>query len=535
MVLALTAVVLLASCTGGDGDDTARPVPGARTGGTLTVGIGRPASIDPLDAYEPSGLLVARTMCDTLVELDPRTHRLRPGLAASWNVLDGGRQVSFRLRGSARFSDGSKVTAADVAFSLTRAASPSFAGRQAALLSAVSGWDDLQDEVGAPGKRSRLRLGGVRVVGAGAVEIAFSRPVGDAVALFTHPVTAPVSRAATERDPDGAGRRPVCAGPYRLTRAWSPADGTITLQRVNGYRGRPVYADRIEFRIGARSADVVVPTDVTATPAPGATRVSGPGPGVEYLALPTGTASPYRDRRVRRALDLATDRAVLVERTTPGRRAPARGFLPATIDGRACPEEVAAAADPEQARRLLRAAGIEPSGLPVRITVNDDGPNRAVADELARQWHDHLGLAVTVEVVAFDDLLARATGAAGIDGPVRVSWAAPYASADAHLAPLFAGGATTEANLGRWDDPEWDRLLDEDARTATDETDRVALYRRLALRLCDRLPSLPLTTSLAIADVRPDRVASTTGEWLDPLTGTPDLRRIWVRGGGSSP
>ena len=70
---------------------SARPAPAnARRGGVLRVAITRPGSIEPGNAYEPSGALVVRTMCDTLISIDPETGALRPALAESWIVSDQG-------------------------------------------------------------------------------------------------------------------------------------------------------------------------------------------------------------------------------------------------------------------------------------------------------------------------------------------------------------------------------------------------------------------------------------------------------------
>lgn len=43
-----------------------------------------------------------------------------PGIAESWRTIGDGRIWEFKLRGDAKFSDGSPVTAEDVAFSLWR-------------------------------------------------------------------------------------------------------------------------------------------------------------------------------------------------------------------------------------------------------------------------------------------------------------------------------------------------------------------------------------------------------------------------------
>jgi ABC-type oligopeptide transport system substrate-binding subunit len=529
------AVVLFGACT--RGSTTAHPLAaatGSRAGGTLTVGFGRPGSVDPLDAYEPNGLLIARTMCDTLLEIDPRTGSLRPGLASSWEIQDNGTQFSMRLRKGARFSDGRKVTAADVAFSLSRAANPAFAGRAAELLSPIVGWPELRGETKSSNPRTRKELVGVRALTSDTVRIDLRFPLADAIRLFTHPVTAPVSKRATEADPDRAAAQPTCAGPYRLAQPWTASASTIVLERVRSYdarsttrtRGGAGYADRIEFLVGEAPADVVVPHPTDATRA-GMERVSGPAPGAEFVGLPAGTTSPFRERVVREALSAALDRERLTTVVGADSRAPALGFLPPSL-GRttSCGDRVPLRADVTRAKALLGGAHIELTSQAMQLFFNDDGRNRTLVEDVAAQWRDALGLNVQTVALPFDELVSKATLGAGMPGPFRVSWSAAYPSADAQLAPLFSGGATSQANFGRWSDPQWDRSLNREARKADNEADRRVQYQRLQDRLCQTLPAIPLLWQRAILDVNPARVG---GTFLDPVTGAPNPREIWVR------
>src|SRR6185437_12299168 len=50
-----------------------------------------------------------------LIRWNHATQAMEPELARTWRVLPGGREIRFELRDDARFSDGSPVTAADVA------------------------------------------------------------------------------------------------------------------------------------------------------------------------------------------------------------------------------------------------------------------------------------------------------------------------------------------------------------------------------------------------------------------------------------
>jgi peptide/nickel transport system substrate-binding protein len=78
-------------------------------------------SLDPHEAYEFSGLDVVNNVYDGLIELDPTTPGLQPGLAESWSVADDGMTYTFKMKSGVTFASGNPVTAADAAGSLQRA------------------------------------------------------------------------------------------------------------------------------------------------------------------------------------------------------------------------------------------------------------------------------------------------------------------------------------------------------------------------------------------------------------------------------
>lgn len=78
---------------------------------TTTLDPMRSAAAGNIETY---GLLYAR-----LIRRNTATGELEPGLAESWEVSDDGTSYTFHLR-DAKFSDGTPITAEDVAFSLER-------------------------------------------------------------------------------------------------------------------------------------------------------------------------------------------------------------------------------------------------------------------------------------------------------------------------------------------------------------------------------------------------------------------------------
>src|SRR5207248_11688369 len=171
------AVMSAAGCLQVQTDRPARAVAAvadARPGGTLTVAITAPTSIDPalVPAADSAGQLVVHTMCDALFGTDPATGNLRPDIAGSILVGGDGTIVTIRLRRGVRFSDGSRLTSADVVAALTRVARPETASPAAGLLRNVYGYQQLQQDE----DKVHGHLYGVRAVDPRTVQVGLSTP-----------------------------------------------------------------------------------------------------------------------------------------------------------------------------------------------------------------------------------------------------------------------------------------------------------------------------------------------------------------------
>jgi ABC-type transport system substrate-binding protein len=533
---AFVAVALLAAaCTGANASSTfPSPVTGAHTGGVLRIGITSPGSIDPGNDYEPAGDLVIRTMCDSLLTTDPHNGKVRPGLAESWVVADNGAKLVLRLRTGLHFPDGSAVTAADVAYSLSRVASADFASVNADRLQLIQGFDRVHGDVETDNDTDRRQLAGVRTSDKRTIEISLTRSYADFLRVLTTRLTAPVSRRAAEADPRGFSRSPVCVGPYRVAEPFVPGATSIRLVRSRSYApadsaltgGGTSYADEIRFQVypstaavsaaaaaGAVDVGAARPSDVTNVQA-------GPGPDMEYVGLPTQTA-PFDKKEVRRALALALSRAELVRRLFPLTRLPAGGFLPPTTGAADTCDALPADGDLPAAKAALVKAGVDLRGLQVPLLFNDEFRNREIVAEVSRQWREAFGLTARPTAVTEAQFGATAAKGRGLIAPFRFSWAA--SDLDGYLTPLFS-----RDNLSRFSDPDVDEALRRRAWRAADPADRSLAYRRIAGLVCDQMPMIPLTTSLRRYVVSP-QVGSASGTFIDGSTGQPLLREMFLR------
>jgi oligopeptide transport system substrate-binding protein len=80
-------------------------------------------TLDPAIAYDQNSLSAISMLYTGLVQLDDHM-QVQPGLASSWSQSSDGLSWTFVLRNGLKFSDGSALTASDVAYSLNRALQP---------------------------------------------------------------------------------------------------------------------------------------------------------------------------------------------------------------------------------------------------------------------------------------------------------------------------------------------------------------------------------------------------------------------------
>ena len=274
---------------------------------------------------------------------------MAPSLAESWSMSKDGLAYEFVLRKGVKFHNGEPVTAEDVKFSLER-----YRGGGAATLKA--------------------RVAGVDVVDAQRVRIRLKQPWPDFMTFYGTPATGAawvVPKKYVEKvGDDGFKRAPIGAGPYRFV-SFNPGV-ELVLEANEQYWRKPPAVKRLIFRS--------VPDDTTRLAmlkrgeADIAYQIRGPlaeevrrTPGLTLKALnPTFTEwlvfvdqwdpkSPWADRRVRLAANLAINRQAINESEYLGFARAASSIIPRDFQfyWPAPPY----AYDPARARQLLAEAG----------------------------------------------------------------------------------------------------------------------------------------------------------------------------------
>jgi peptide/nickel transport system substrate-binding protein len=473
----------------------------------VTIGLSAPpASFDPHFYNHIPSAAVQLHVFERLVGRDAEA-RLVPELALRWEMLPDSAGWDFHLDPAARFSDGQKVTAADVAASIARV--PTVPNSPQRYLSAVQ------------------PVRAVEAASEHTVRLLTNGPAPLLAEAISQVMVVPARIAADAATPDfNAGHAAIGSGPFRLVQYVQGE--RIVLDHNPGWRGRPVPFAGVTLRVIAadasrlaalRAGDVdlieAVPTRDAAALArdPSIAVWRGPGslllyvmldvararaPGVSDLAGRPLDRNPLQDARVRRALSLAIDREAIRLSVMDGLSVPA-GQIQAIGYGAADPGLRPDPYDPARARALLAEAGWADGfrlvfAGPTDRYANDDKVLQAIA-----QYWERIGVRVQVEAlpssVYFPRLAQRAFPAA-ISG--WGAWAPePVTPVAALLLSEDRGRGWGAANRSGYSNPLLDALYPRIV-TTLDAAERKGLWQQAMRIAMADAPILPIHHQVSV-------------------------------------
>jgi peptide/nickel transport system substrate-binding protein len=452
-------LALLAGCGGGVG--------GGEPDGVLRIGLATaPRNLDPRLATDAASERVNRLLYRRLTELDP-AGRPVPSLA-TWEQT-GPTRYRLSLGADGRtFSDGTRLTAADVAATYASVLDPATGSPHRGVLSGIErvrteGEDAILFDLAAPDPLFPAWLGiGIlpaRLIAAG------------------HPF-------ATE---------PVGSGPLRL--AAPPETGRLRLERVrDGQAIELVTVKDPNVRVMKLLRGEIhllqndLPPELADYLAGRAEVRVERASGANFSYLGFNLAHPDTGRpEVRRAVAHALDRpAILRHLFRDGGRAAGGMFPPKHWAGGA---GTGPAYDPERARALLAAAGYGPE-RPLRLTYKTSSdPFRVRLATVIQAQLSEAGIEVAVQSYDWGTFFGDVK--AGRFELYALTWVGVRTPDIFRYAFHSASVPPEGANRGRYASPEADRLI-EAALAEPDPGRAAALYRGLAALLLTDLPYAPL-------------------------------------------
>jgi peptide/nickel transport system substrate-binding protein len=479
----------------------------SKVGGTWTIAITEePDTLDPQKTGAAISAQIFTLVGEPLLAKDFES-RIVPGLAESWTISRDGLQWTLRLKAGAAFHDGTPVTAQAVKASIERALAP---------------------ETKSPVAKAQLGpASAVEALDARTLRIALKEPFAPFMANLTDSRLSPISVKAADAAGAGFGRAPVSEGPYTVKEwvsghhitlvrnpafAWGPPymhKGSAYVQQVT-YRIIPDSATQVAAFEGSEVSQIGIPPhDVPRLVGSKKYQIfhflrKGVGLFLEFNT----TKDPFSDIRVRRAMNYAINKDVLVKVALEGQGEAAYGPLPPSIWGY-WPGIVDYAPhyDPGKAKQLFAEAGFTPGadgvlqrgGRPLSFTLFTapiDTWTRSA--QLMQAGLRAFGVKVEIQTYEFGTLLEKLKKG---DHPAEFM-GYTYNEPDIFYLWFDSANIGTGLNFSHFADKALDAMI-EKARGTMDTGKRAALYADLQRYVVDKALWVPLWTNLSYIALQP--------------------------------
>lgn len=511
--------LVLASCAESDrdeGDDGGSTASG--DGGTFIFGAaGAPASFDPFYASDGETFRVTRQIYENLIEFEPGTADVGPGLATSWEGSDDGLTWTFELRDDVTFHDGTDFNAEAVCANFDRWFNQNEIGQNSAV---TYYWNS--DFGGFAGSETPSLFESCEATGDFTAEVKVTRVTSKFPTVLgqaAYGISSPTALEEYNADdvtaqgeafvfPEYATENPTGTGPFTFE-SYEAANGTITLNKNEDYYGEPAGIDTLIFRVisdeNARRQelqagtingyDLPNPVDWQALEDDGNQVEIRPAFNILYLGFNPNTMEELTDDRVRQALYHAIDRDTLIQSQLPEGATLATQFIPDTVTGWNGDIEPYAY-DPDMAKELLAEAGMEDLEIDLWYPTEVSRPYmpdpERIYDAVRSDWE---AVGITVNPVAKPWTGGYLDGTQSGDAPAYfLGWTGDYNSPANFIGTFFEADDNQFGTHGY----EWGEQLSADLQAAdgeADEATRESMYQEINAEINEYLPGLPISHS----------------------------------------
>lgn len=459
--------------------DNGTPAAEATCTGSITWALeSDPANLIPFGGVSSSNMWGKELMYDSLLEWD-RDLQIQPALAESFEVNDDATSYTFNLRQGVLFHNGQEMTAEDVKYSFETALSPPAPGIQVAFLGNIASVEAVDDYT---------------------VTITMSKPDPTLPGVLAWARYTPIVPAGIGDQINWLSEG-IGTGPYQLVEYvandrvvytcfedyWKPGVPCIrdiTLKVLPDEQSRVAALRSGEIDGATLTADVARTLENEES----LQILEGLFAAPRVIQFNTTEDVPWRDARVRQAINLAIDRQEIIDNVYGG-NAELSGAIPPGYGDWALSEETLREAytpDLEQAMALMQEAGYE-EGFDVTLQAIAAPREYTQIAEIVRERLRPLNINVTVEP------LEIGTFASNI-GEGTFQWASTgrgmRGDPSGFVVDFRSGTTLNEKWFGDgWSNEEIDRLYDEALATA-DVDERLAAYQRIQEIIAEDVPNL---------------------------------------------
>jgi dipeptide transport system substrate-binding protein len=459
---------------------------------------------------------VSVPMFNRLVEFEIGTTNIVPALAESWTVSPDGKRYTFNLRkgvkfhSNANFKPSRDFNADDVLFSWNRMADDNHPFHKLTAGQTFSYYDDM-------GMKNIVDK--VDKVDDYTVRFTLKRPEAPFLADMAMDFASVLSKEYFETlqkkgTPNAADVYPIGTGPFEFVSYQK--DATIRYKAFDQYWGGRPKVDTLVYSITrdatARYAKLKTgECQVMAFPKPAdldemkkdpqLNVLQKEGLNIGYIAFNV-EKKPFDDKRVRQALNYATNKDAIMKAVYQGNGQVAKNPIPPILWSynnsiKDYPY------DPAKAKELLAQAGL-PNGfevelwyLPVTRPYNPDG--KRMAEMIQADWEK---LGVKTKLVTYEWAEYRKRSKGGEHSVIMFGWSGDNGDPDNFFVPLLGCEAVKGGgNAARWCNKAFEDLIIKAAQTPK-QADRAKLYEQAQVIFKEEAPWITVAHSIRFDPLR---------------------------------
>ncbi|MGG3673632.1 ABC transporter substrate-binding protein [Bacillus nitratireducens] len=473
---------------------------------TLVVGISKPGGVF-LPYFQQNGWdgNVTSVIFASLVSTD-KQGKPTPELAEKWDVSSDQLTYTFHLRKDLKFSDGSPLTADDVAFTLTLLHDKAYEGEIDISQYAVKGGKDYKE-----GKATSIE--GIQVVDPQTIKITTEKVNSQTLTALGGPVLSKAYYGKGYKQNTSLDYlkelygKPIAAGPYKFEK-YIPGQEVRFVANENYYAGKPKIPNFIyKITAGDTKLQLFQTGEVDYTGLGTGDEILEQAKGLQFANIQIETAAsfsyiymnnnkPYlKDKKVRQALIYGLDRKKYVDTALKGYGTVAN--VPIHPTSWAYTEEGVNKYeyDKEKAKKLLDEAGWKVGSDGIRekdgqkLKLSYFGPSSAKDSDLlipiAKENYKEIGVEFNPEFMDFNTMLSKVNKGdydlASVSTPITSD---PSETAGEYLS------SANETSLG-YKNAKVDELIQKGIETVDIEK-RKPIYKELYKELSDDPPVILL-------------------------------------------
>ncbi len=504
----------------------------AQAGGDGTLIVGAETDVEGFDPGHAQALATTRVLnavLEGMVKYTPGTVELMPLLATEVPTLENGGisadglSYTFKLRSGVKFHDGTDLDANAVKISYQRLYDKSF---------------PYYDSTNTSGF-FLTGLTSVDVIDPMTVKMTLAAPNAAFLELsnvYSGKIMSP--KAIQELPADKWAQGSYGTGPF-IMKSWETGI-KAELERNDAYWGTPPGLKTLIFRPipeptarvaallnGEVDMIVVVPPDSIESIKADSSLTYQQGPSLHYWFIQLNTAAkPFDDVRVRQAANYAVDKEGLANDLLAGSATPATQPMPAA-NWSYNPNIVGYPYDPEKAKSLLSEAGYG-DGIKTNMMIPQSGSGMMIPVQMNEFIQGNLrDVGIDISIQSFEWVSYIGVWSKGLTDDVTMGNQSIMAS-EPYVANFLLSGQFTPSsggwNIGYYDNPDVDKLLD-DALKTPDHEARKQLYYQAWQKITDDAPWI-----FVVNDLQPMAFKSKVKGYLTNPAYVIDFTTITVEG-----